>query len=69
MKISLGKYEMEMIHHDPKIFTIEGVLSKEECKHFIDISSDFMKRSTVSAINKDNKKTGEIDMRLSLIHI
>jgi len=63
MKISLGQYEMEMIHHDPKIFTIEGVLSKEECKHFIDISSDFMKRSTVSSINKDNKKTGEIDMR------
>ena len=44
MKISLGQYEMEMIHHDPKIFTIEGVLSKEECKHFIDISSDFMKQ-------------------------
>ncbi|GIS75509.1 MAG: hypothetical protein CM1200mP12_12280 [Gammaproteobacteria bacterium] len=47
MKLELGNYEMEMIYHDPLIFTLKGVLTEEECQHFINVSSDKMKRSTV----------------------
>ncbi|SVD80482.1 uncharacterized protein METZ01_LOCUS433336, partial [marine metagenome] len=39
---------MEMIHHDPKIYTIEGVISSEECQHFREISAEYMERSMVS---------------------
>tara|TARA_B100001750_G_C15454893_1_gene571031 strand:+ start:711 stop:1352 length:642 start_codon:yes stop_codon:yes gene_type:complete len=63
MKISLGKYEMEMIHHDPKIYTIMGVMSEDECDHFKEISAGFMKRSLVSSVDKDNKKKGALDKR------
>ena len=56
MKISLGKYEMEMVHHDPKVYTIMGVITLDECNHFKEISADFMKRSLVSSIDKKNKQ-------------
>ena len=63
MKISLGKYEMEMIHHDPKVYTITGVITLDECNHFKEISADFMKRSLVSSIDKKNKQKGALDNR------
>ena len=63
MKISLGKYEMEMIHHDPKVYTIMGVITLDECNHFKEISADFMKRSLVSSIDKNNKQKGALDNR------
>lgn len=63
MKISLGKYEMEMIHHDPKVYTIMGVITLDECNHFKEISADFMKRSLVSSIDKKNKQKGALDNR------
>jgi len=63
VKISIGNYEMEIIHHDPKIYTIQGVISIEECKYFKEISMDFMKRSTVSAIDHNANKIGSIDKR------
>ena len=40
MKLELGNYEMEMIFHDPLIFTLKGVLTDEECQHFIEIAAD-----------------------------
>ena len=63
MKISLGSYEMEVIHHDPKLYTIKGVISTQECLHFQEISSEFMKRSMVSSIDEDKKQRGALDER------
>ena len=63
MKILLGDYEMEIVHHNPRIYTVLGVMTPEECKHFQEISTDFMKRSTVSAVNSKDKKIGKIDQR------
>ena len=63
MKISLGEYEMEVIHHDPKLFTIKGVITPQECLHFQEISSKFMQRSLVSSLNKKKKKEGALDNR------
>ena len=63
MKISLGKYEMEMLHHDPKVYTIMGVISSEECKHFREISADFMERSLVSSLDENKLKKGALDQR------
>jgi len=63
MKITLGKYEMEMIHHDPKIYTIMGVMTSEECTHFREISADFMKRSLVSSLDEKKEKKGALDQR------
>ena len=34
MKLELGNYEMEMVYHDPKVYSIEGLLSDLECTHF-----------------------------------
>ena len=47
MKILLGDYEMEIVHHNPRIYTVLGVITPEECKHFQKISTDFMKRSKI----------------------
>ena len=63
MKISLGKYDMEILHHDPKIYTIMGVINSDECKHFQEISTDFMKRSLVSSIDGNKKREGSLDKR------
>jgi len=63
VKISFGKYEMEMIHHDPKIYTIEGVISSEECQHFREISAEYMERSMVSSLDAEEKKKGALDKR------
>ena len=43
MKLELGNYEMEMIFHDPLIFTLKGVLTEKECQHFIEIASNNLK--------------------------
>jgi len=63
MKISLGEYEMEIVHHDPKIYSIMGVITAAECKHFQEISTDFMQRSLVSSIDADKEKKGALDKR------
>ena len=31
MKLELGNFNIEMLHHDPIIFTVEGVMSDSEC--------------------------------------
>ena len=54
---------MEMIHHDPKIYTIEGVISSEECQHFREISAEHMERSLVSSLDGEEKKKGTLDKR------
>ena len=48
MKLELGNYEMDMISHEPLVYTLKGVLTELECQHFINTSSDKMKRSSVS---------------------
>ena len=63
MKVELGTYEMEMVYHDPLIFTLNGVLSVEECKHFINISANKMKRSKVSGYGEKAKKNNHLDNR------
>lgn len=63
MKINLGQYEMDVIHHDPKIYTIKGVITPRECAHFIEISSEFMKRSLVASLDESKDKKGELDQR------
>jgi len=63
MKAELGNYEMEMVYHDPLIFTLKGVLSAEECEHFISISANKMKRSKVSGYGKEAEKNNHLDDR------
>lgn len=63
MKLELGNYEMEMIYHDPLIFTLKGVLTEEECQHFINVSSDKMKRSTVSGYGEEAERKDHLDNR------
>ena len=63
MKLELGKYEMEIIYHDPLIFTLKGVLSKEECEHFINISASRMKRSAVSSYDTKAERNDRLDDR------
>jgi len=63
MKVELGNYEMEMVYHDPLIFTLKGVLSAEECDHFINISANKMKRSAVSGYGEDAEKNNHLDDR------
>ena len=58
MKLFLGNYEVDMIHHDPIIFTVEGILTNEECDHFKRIASKGMKRSMVSSLDKQKNKRG-----------
>ena len=58
MKIELGNFEMEVIHHNPLIYTLLGVLSDIECEHLKEISWNFMQRSTVSSIDSSEEKSG-----------
>ena len=61
MKLELGNYEMEMVYHDPLIFTLKGVLSDEECKHFIDLAAGNMERSRVSGFDDQGlRKDGSL---------
>ena len=63
MKLELGNYEMDMISHEPLVYTLKGVLTELECQHFINISSDKMKRSSVSGYDERNKRKDELDNR------
>jgi len=63
MKLEIGNYEMEMVCNDPLVFTLKGVLSEEECDHFIKISSDNLKRSSVSGYNEGNERKDQLDNR------
>ena len=63
MKLKLGNYDIEIIHHDPTIFTVEQVLTDSECEHFQKIASKNMKRSMVSGFDKEQNKRGLLDNR------
>ena len=63
MKLELGNYEMEMIFHDPLIFTLKGVLTDEECQHFIEIAADNLKRSRVSGYDDQKERKDGLDNR------
>ena len=54
---------MEMIHHDPRVYTIEGVITSDECLHFREISAEHMERSLVSSLDEKNIKKGSLDQR------
>ena len=56
MKFQIAGYDVEIIHHDPKIYTIQEVITPDECEHFKTITSEFMQRSTVSSFGKKKKK-------------
>ena len=62
MKFQIAGYDVEIIHHDPKIYTIQKAITPEECEHFKKLTSNFMERSTVSALGKKQKK-GDLDNR------
>ena len=63
MKIELGDFEIEMIYHDPVIYTVESILSDAECEHFKKLASKDMKRSLVSGMDKRKKRRGLLDKR------
>ena len=63
MKIELGHLDIEMVHHDPIIFSVAGILSESECSHFKSLALSNMKRSTVSGFDKENKKRNLLDDR------
>ena len=56
MKFQIAGYDVEIIHHDPKIYTIQKAITPEECEHFKKLTSNFMERSTVSALGKKQRK-------------
>ena len=31
MKFNVGNYDVDMIHHDPVIYTVTGILTEFEC--------------------------------------
>lgn len=63
MKIELGDFEIEMIYHDPVIYTVESILSDAECEHFKKLASKDMKRSLVSGMDGTKKRRGLLDKR------
>ena len=63
MKMELGHLDIEMVHHDPIIFTVAGILSESECNHIKSLALRNMKRSTVSGFDKENKKRNLLDDR------
>ena len=68
MKLEIGNYEMEMICHDPLVFTLKGVLSEDECEHFIKVASNNMQRSSVSGYDERSKRKDELDNRRTSSH-
>ena len=56
MKIELGNFKIEMIYHDPVIYTVESILSDVECEHFKELASKDMKRSLVSGMDETKKQ-------------
>jgi len=68
MKIELANFNIEMLHHDPIIFTVEGVMSELECEHFKRMASRDLKRSLVSGFDKDKNKRGLLDQRRTSRH-
>jgi len=63
MKFNVGNYDVDMIHHDPLIYTVTGILTEFECEHFQKIASEGMKRSMVSGFDKKNFRRGLLDER------
>ena len=63
MKFNLGNYEINMVHHDPVVFTVDGILSNEECAHFRKVARQNMRRSKVSGFDKEKNKRGLLDKR------
>ena len=61
--MELGEFEIEMIHHDPIVFTVENILSDSECDHFKKIASNDMKRSLVSGTDESKSQRGLLDKR------
>ena len=39
---------VNILNEDPKIYTVDNMLTEEECEHFINISSGNLKRALVS---------------------
>ena len=68
MKIELDNFNIEILHHDPIIFTVEGVMSELECEHFKRMASRDLKRSLVSGFDKDKNKRGLLDQRRTSRH-
>ena len=63
MKMKLGNLDVEMIHHDPIIFTVASIVSEPECNHLKNLAFKDMKRSTVSGFDKENQKRNLLDGR------
>ena len=61
--MKLGNLEVEMIHHDPIIFTVASIVSEPECNHLKNLAFKDMKRSTVSGFDKENQKRNLLDER------
>ena len=68
MKLEIGEYEVEMICHDPLIFTLKGVLTDDECQHFIEIATDNMSRSRVSGYGEQKGRRNVLDHRRTSSH-
>ena len=56
------------IHEDPEVYTIDDVLSIDECQHFINISKDNMKQSLVSKNDKGGLSSGRTSSNTWLPH-
>jgi len=63
MKLELANLKVEMLHHDPIVYTVEGIISDSECKHFIETSSKKVRRSLVSGFDQEKNKRGLLDNR------
>ena len=63
MKLNLGNFDVDMIYHDPIVFTVRNMITDAECEHFQLIASQNMKRSLVSGLDKKKDKRGLVDNR------
>lgn len=68
LDISEKNDNLTKIHEDPEVYTIDDVLTMDECKHFINISKDKMKQSLVSKDDKGVLSSGRTSSNTWIPH-
>ena len=60
----------EHVYHcvDPAVFTVDNLLTDEECSHMINISKPFMKSSLVSTSDKGIESIGRTSSNAWIKH-
>jgi prolyl 4-hydroxylase len=60
--------DKKILSENPLVYTIEDVLTKEECQHFINISNNKLKQALVSGEKEGYKSSGRTGLNYWLDH-